>query len=336
MNQSPAEVSTQADRRSFRRILAIVGLTLAVLISLLTFPAALPWMIAAWLLWHTVIACRGQAGWIPLCLVLIILAVKRPYWSPPLIVLAIFSILVGGVNLLLTNRFATDRSKRWIWLGAGLLWSLWAITAVQWFRTSHCQRQLVLDPARPVVCIGDSLTSGVLPYGGYPADLEGLLAVPVINLGQAGITSEDALQLLPELLDANPQVVVIELGGHDFLRGRARSTTQSHLEQIIRASRSAGAEVVIMEIPRGFMVDPYSGLDRELARTHGLELISDSAIRSLVLWSPHAPPGMWTGGPHLSEDGLHPNAEGNQYLAQCVARALRRMYGDEIIREMHR
>ena len=131
MNQSPAEVSTRSDRRSFRRILTIVGLTLAVLISLLTFLAALPWMIAAWLLWNTVIVCRGQAGWIPLCLVLIILAVKRPYWSPPLIVLAIFSILVGGVNLLLTNRFATDRSKWWTWLGAGLLWSLWAITAVQ-------------------------------------------------------------------------------------------------------------------------------------------------------------------------------------------------------------
>jgi lysophospholipase L1-like esterase len=333
MNHNPAGLSTQADRRPVRRIVTVVGLTLAVLVSLLSFPAALPWMIAAWLLWHTVIVCRGQADWIPLGLCLIILAVKRPYWSPTLIVLAIFSVLVGGVNLLLTRRPATAKRRKWTWLRIGVLWGLWAITAVQWHRTSHCQRQPGLDPVRPVVCIGDSLTSGVPPYGGYPADLERLLAVPVINLGQAGITSEDALALLPELLDANPQVVVVELGGHDFLRGRTRSTTRLHLEQIITASRGAGAEVILMEIPRGFLVDPYDGLDRELARSHGLELVSDSAIRSLVLWSPHAPPGMWTGGPYLSEDGLHPNANGNRYLARRVAQSLRRMYGDKIMRQ---
>ena len=148
MEETQRMKNIQSVRRPFRRILTIIGLTLAVLISLLTFPAALPWMIAAWLLWHTVIVRRGQAGWVPLGLYLVILAVKRPYWSPPLIVLAIFSVLIGGVNLLLTKTSATDRPRKWTWLGAGVLWSLWAFTAIQWVRTSHCQRQLVLDPAR--------------------------------------------------------------------------------------------------------------------------------------------------------------------------------------------
>jgi lysophospholipase L1-like esterase len=326
-----AEIA-KSDRRSLRRLLTIVGVTLAVLVSLLTFPAALPWMVAAWLIGHTMMVCRGRAAWVPLGLCLIIVAVKRPYWSPPLVVLAIFSVLVGGVNLLVGKRFAASGQRRWAWGGAALLWGLWMVTAVGWVRTSHCRRQVVLDPTRPVACIGDSLTSGVRPHGGYPADLERLLAVPVVNLGQPGITADQALDLLPKLLDANPQAVVVELGGHDFLRGRTRDATRSHLEAIIAASQSAGAEVILMEIPRGFMVDPYGGLERELARTQGLELVPDSAIRSLVLWSPHAPPGMWTDGPHLSDDGLHPNAHGNRHLARRVADALRRMYGDDILR----
>lgn len=53
-------------------------------------------------------------------------------------------------------------------------------------------------------------------------------------------------------------------------------------------------------------------------------------IRKLVLWSPLAPPGMWTFGPHLSDDGLHPNAHGNRLLADEVAGALVRLYGERI------
>jgi len=61
-------------------------------------------------------------------------------------------------------------------------------------------------------------------------------------------------------------------------------------------------------------------------------LIFDSAIRQLVLFSPHAPPGMWMQAGHLSDDGLHPKARGNSHLADQSARALRRMHGPAIIR----
>ncbi len=87
-----------------------------------------------------------------------------------------------------------------------------------------------------------------------------------------------------------------------------------------------------MEIPRGFLTDPYAGLERELARQYDLELISDSAIRQLVLFSPYAPPGMWMKEGHLSDDGLHPNARGNAHLAEQATCALRHLYGPEVLR----
>jgi lysophospholipase L1-like esterase len=156
------------------------------------------------------------------------------------------------------------------------------------------------------------------------------LSVPVVDLSQAGITSTEALRRLPELSGANPQAVVIELGGHDFLRGRSRAEARANLQRFVEATLAAGATPILMEIPRGFIVDPYAGVERDLAREYDLELISDTPIRELVLWSPHAPPGLWTGGPYLSQDGLHPNARGNEHLAKTALDALQRVFGPDI------
>ena len=79
------------------------------------------------------------------------------------------------------------------------------------------------------------------------------------------------------------------------------------------------------------MFYPYFGIERDLARQYDLELIPDTPIRELVLWSPNAPPGMWTGGPYLSQDGLHPNARGNEHLAQAVIAALVRVFAPAIV-----
>jgi lysophospholipase L1-like esterase len=125
---------------------------------------------------------------------------------------------------------------------------------------------------------------------------------------------------------------VLELGGNDFVQGQSRQAVKENLEQIIVACRERGAEVILMEVPRGFFSDPYWGLERQLARQYRLELIPDTAIRRLLLSSPTMPPGQWTSGPFLTQDdGLHPNARGNRLLAEYVATALKRRYGRSIV-----
>ena len=334
-----------------RTVLWTSAISTAVAASLLTFPSSILRMTAFWLVLHTVSVARGKPGWLPLATCVLILVIKRVYWPPTFYVFVATALLLAGIRLVgpgcrtgpvaengsktspgpVRQPGPTETRRRGLrWCGAGLLWLVWGLAAYQWHQASSVNHPVQMHPTKAVVCIGDSLTSGVHPYGGYPNDLANVLPVPVVNLGQPGITAEDALKLLPKLREANPQVVVIELGGHDFLRGRGRAATKSDLEKLIAASRGIGAEVVLMEVPRGFMVDPFAGLERELARKHDLELISDSAIRNLVLFSPHAPPGMWIGEPHLSNDGLHPNANGNTYLAERVAKTLARMYGIDI------
>ena len=87
-----------------------------------------------------------------------------------------------------------------------------------------------LKPDRPVVCFGDSMTSlGAL--GGYPRNLQGLISLPVANLGIGGISAKQTVEnYLSELTRLNPQVVVIELWAHDFLRGYSRAATQGATE----------------------------------------------------------------------------------------------------------
>ena len=203
--------------------------------------------------------------------------------------------------------------------------------SVDWFASTHCRHPVVLKADRPVVCFGDSMTSLGKP-GGYPRNLQGLVSLPVVNRGVGGISAKETVaNYLPELTRLNPQVVVIELGGHDFLRGYSRAATKAHLKAIIEAVRKIGAEVVLVEMPRAFISDPFWGLEREIARQEDVELVPDTAMRMIFLRSTAFPPGTWLGEPYLTDEtGIHANERGNEILAQHVAEALERMYGSRI------
>jgi lysophospholipase L1-like esterase len=307
--------------------LLTAGLVVA---SLLTFPSSIALMIAVWLLWSAIRIHSGKAAWPCLTACVAIILVKRVTLVPGLVVLAAAMVVVAGLDLLWVRR-AVRGKRAWRWASTVALLGMWVTMLADWQTTAHRSNRSRLEENRPVACIGDSLTSGIPPYGGYPDELQKLIAIPVMNLGREGITSAEALKALPALLKANPQVVVIELGGHDFLKACPRSSTKTNLEALIRACRNIGAEVILVEIPRGFVTDPFAGLEREIARSHDVEILSDGAIRKLVLWSPSAPPGIWFGRHwHLSDDGLHPNSKGNQHLARCVAKSLERLFGRRI------
>ena len=312
------------------RCLRTLAVTAAVMASLLTFPGGIAWMIACWLGWFTLATLRGKAGWLQLAACFLVLVVKGSWDRGILAALSVIGVaaLVVGLRRTWRPMGASSNVPRWSMIA--LVWLAWGAMAVDRHRTVTAGVLPALDLQRPVVCLGDSLTAGMPPDAGYPSELGRLLKPRVISLARAGITTQDVLRQLPEMQALRPQLVIIELGGHDYLKGKSRSETFANLEMIIVAAKAVDAAVILMEMPRGFVLDPYRGLERELARKHDLQLVSDGCIRQLVLWSPHAPPGMWTSGPYLSEDGLHPNAAGNRLLASTISSAVHRMYGPRI------
>jgi len=290
--------------------------------ALLVFPAWLPWMILGWLLLFAVRRFRGRPGWPPLAMGLALVLFRRVDWAPGLVVLGLVMIAAAVLDRVRERNPALRIAAL---VAAGALIPAWLGMTWDWTRVGHTSRRPALVADRPIVCLGDSLS-----VTGYPRILEKRLRVPVIDKAQGGITTADGVKQLPEVLALKPQAIVIELGGHDSLRGWSRSEAKENLETLIRAGREAGAEVFLFEIPRAFVMDPYGGLERELARKYDLELIHDGAIRQLVIFSPFTPLGK--SGRVLSDDGLHPNAAGNAFLADRVEAALARVYGGSLQR----
>ena len=179
-------------------------------------------MIAAWLAAYTLLVGLKQNGILCLLACLAVLIGKRLTPAPSLIgfMAVVLSIIV--VSLWRPRRSKPPTSRRFDRLSLLVLWVASGGMTFDWYNSTHCHHPLLFKPDGPVVCFGDSMTNLGKP-GGYPRNLQRLISPPVHNLGIGGISAKDTVEsFLPELTRLNPQVVVIELGGHDFLKGYSR------------------------------------------------------------------------------------------------------------------
>ena len=113
-----------------------------------------------------------------------------------------------------------------------------------------------------VLVVGDSLSAeyGLVRGSGWVALLEQRLAREklawqVVNASISGDTTSGGRSRLPALLKAHrPQVVILELGGNDALRGLPLAMTQANLTDMTRAAKAAGAQVLIagMAVPPNY------------------------------------------------------------------------------------
>lgn len=121
---------------------------------------------------------------------------------------------------------------------------------------------LAQTDATVVLIVGDSLSAeyGLRRGSGWVALLEQRLngeknPIRVVNASISGDTTSGGRSRLPALLRAHqPGVVVIELGGNDALRGLPLDMTRDNLRAMVRASRQAGARVLLvgMEMPPNY------------------------------------------------------------------------------------
>jgi acyl-CoA thioesterase-1 len=179
------------------------------------------------------------------------------------------------------------------------------------------------SPGGPlVVFLGDSLTAGlgVSQEEAFPALVGRRLAdrglpVRVVNGGISGDTSAGGLERLDWYLDRRPDLVVVELGANDGLRGQPLAATEASLRAIVERSLAAGARVVLagMKLPPNYGPEYARGFEtlyRELARDYP------------VVFLPFLLEGV-AAEPELNQpDGIHPNARGHQVVARTVAETL--------------
>jgi acyl-CoA thioesterase I len=314
--------------RLLKRVFVTVALVALVFGSLIGFPSHLHWWAAIWIAIALIASVRNRPAWPWLISCALIIAIKRPGFTLELWELEFGLIGIAFVDWRGLERFLkADKSKRLVLYAVVLVTSVSVFGLTRWF-ASNTSVKRSLD-GRPIACLGDSLTDC-----GYPQELAKLISVPVTDFGVNGIKTDDGIKMIPDILAADPQLVVIELGGHDYNADhKPRSATKANLVSLIEAFRERDIAVILVEIPRGFVSDPYDGLERELASRFDLQLIDDSVIRSFVFFSPIVPPGSWLDpARHYSNDGLHPNKAGNRHLAQVAAHSLVRIFGDAILK----
>jgi len=181
-----------------------------------------------------------------------------------------------------------------------------------------------VPPAKPVddrpiiLAFGDSLTegSGLPPGSGYPEMLQKELdeagyEYRVVNAGIGGDTTAGGVARLNEALALHPNIVVLELGANDGLRGIPVESMRANLDEMIVAFKKAGAEVVLagMTLPRNYGADYIHEFERvfpALAGKHRITLI------------PFFLEGAG-GRPEMNlEDGIHPNEEGYKLVTANV------------------
>ena len=178
--------------------------------------------------------------------------------------------------------------------------------------------------AKTILFLGDSITAG---YGleqsqAYPALIHAKIDAKrwnfkTVNAGQSGDTSAGGLNRLNWLLKIRVDVLVLELGGNDGLRGLPAETTKKNLQAIIDGTKAKYPEVKIvlagMKVPPNMGPDygkQFAAIYPDLAKKNNAQLIpfileGVGGVRELNL-----------------PDGVHPTAKGQEIVAINVWKVL--------------
>jgi len=133
--------------------------------------------------------------------------------------------------------------KKWI-----ILWLL----ALALLACSSSQKLKAIPAGSTVVILGDSLSCGTGAAKGeeYPALLAARTAWHIINAGVPGDSTAQGLARLPDLLATHqPLLLIVALGGNDFLRNIDVAETEANLRAIIQAAKLNNVQTVLVAIP---------------------------------------------------------------------------------------
>jgi acyl-CoA thioesterase-1 len=126
----------------------------------------------------------------------------------------------------------------------------------------------------------------------------------VVNASVSGETTSGGLQRLPRALELHrPQILVLELGANDALRGLPLSAAKDNLSKMVELGEKAGARVLLV----GMRIPPNYG-PRYTADF--MQMYTDITARYHPALVPFLLESVALDPARMQEDGLHPNAKG--------------------------
>lgn len=172
-----------------------------------------------------------------------------------------------------------------------------------------------------VLILGDSLSYGTGAKDGedYPTLLAKTTGWQIINKGVPGDTSAAGLERLPDLLtEHQPQLLIVELGGNDFLHQLPQSQTEANLKAILSLAKAQNVKTILVAIPEFNALRAAVGnladhpMYETIAKETATPLIAD--VFSTVL-----------SDRNLKADQIHPNATGYSKVNEKIYAALKEL-----------
>lgn len=184
----------------------------------------------------------------------------------------------------------------------------------------------ILSDRPKIVAFGDSLTAGfgLTEKESYPYLLQEKLNADgykyeVVNAGVSGETSLGGLERVDWVLEMeNVEILVLELGANDLLRGVPVKNMKSNLDKIIRKAKEKNVRVLLC----GMIAPPSVGSDYQRDYTNAFP---DLADEHKVEFLPFILENVALKKELNQGDGIHPNAEGEKIMTENVYQALKPM-----------
>ena len=158
-----------------------------------------------------------------------------------------------------------------------------------------------------IIAYGDSLIEGVgsTAGGGFVSILSNKIGRPIINLGHKGDTTYEGLERIRVVDNYNPKVVILLLGGNDYLKKISKDETEINLAKLIKSFQSKGAIVVLLGVRGGLIQDNFKSMYKRLSKQYGTAYVDD--VLSGLIWNTN-----------YMSDAVHPNDAGYALIAQKV------------------
>ena len=177
-----------------------------------------------------------------------------------------------------------------------------------------------------IVAFGDSLTAGfgLTERESYPYLLQEKLKADgydyeVVNAGVSGDTSLGGLERIDWVLEQeNVQILILELGANDLLRGAPVEKMKSNLDKIIRKAKAKNIRVLLC----GMLAPPSAGSDYSRAYTNAFP---DLANQHAIAFVPFLLDKVAMKKELNQADGIHPNAEGEKIMTDNIYVELKKM-----------
>ena len=186
------------------------------------------------------------------------------------------------------------------------------------FTACRSEKAPAIPTGASVVILGDSLSygTGADKNEDYPSLLAASTGWSIVNAGVPGDTTADGLERLPDLLKQHqPTLLIIELGGNDFLHGVPKAQTIANLKAMIVDAKLKNISTLLVAIPE------YSPLKAAVGGLSDHPLYKELAEETKVLLIEDVFSGVLSKN-SLKADYIHPNAQGYRQVEEKMREAL--------------